>query len=80
MTLSKVALASAAVVWLLAASPTITLEAIENVSLPTLVHDDPVLDTCAVMVLAVRTSLTHRGAVPLPPDVCSDVAPVERRR
>jgi hypothetical protein len=40
----------------------------------------PFVETNAVIVLPLRASRTQRGAVPLPPDVCSDVAPLERRR
>ncbi len=79
-TLLNTPVASEDVEWLLTASPTSTLDGSENVSEPTSVQELPVVDTYAVTRLPARVRRTHRGAVPLPPEVCVDSPPPVRRR
>jgi hypothetical protein len=78
--LSNVAVANADGSWLETARPTCSGPEIENPSLPTTVHVTPSLEMYAVICEPRRESLTHRGAVPVPPDVLTVVPPETVRR
>src|SRR6058998_1009855 len=75
-TLEKLAEASAPCRWLVTASPTYTVLAIEMLSEPISVQVTPSADRWASNRVPVRISRTHPGAAPAPPLVCALDPPV----
>ena len=80
VTLSNVAVASTPVTWLDTPRPTSMDEPSWNVSLATCAQVTPSGDSKAAIVLPVRVSFTHRGAVVNVPEVLTLAAPSDSRR
>ena len=66
--------------WLVVAIPTYAVVPSAIVSLPRLVHDDPVDETYAVTCVPTRFRRTRSGACRLAPGVFVELPPVWRRR
>lgn len=69
VTLSKVSVPTVELTWLVTASPAYTVEPIGMVACAYCVHVEPFAERYAVNVQPARTSLTHTGAEPAPPEV-----------
>ncbi len=76
----NVAVARVETLWLVTASPTYTVAAIEMLSLPMSVQLVPVVDRYAETVEPLRTKRTQDGAVPAPPTVVALAPSVVTRR
>src|SRR4051812_42865235 len=80
LTLSKVQVAAAPVVWLVTPRPTNTVCPMLIVSVPTSVHATPSADSYALNVLPLRVSFTQRGAADALPELPVLTPPVAVRR
>ena len=80
LTLSKVHVALAEVLWLVTARPTYAICAIGIVPAPTCVQLVPSDDLYVVNVLPLRVSLTQCGAIDTEPEVLTLVPSVTSRR
>src|SRR4051812_13653085 len=76
VTLSKVAVASVVLVWLLTTTPTRTVAGMPIDAVPTFVHVAPSDERYAVRDAPARTIRSHAGAVPAPPLMLADAPPV----